>query len=75
LPKSKVAFTHLPGGKISSLSFSQSPSAAAVGLDFGDVNLAHFYHRGEEAFGFSSVRSEIFVALPPTKFSSPVVAA
>jgi hypothetical protein len=41
-----------------------SPSG---GFDFTDVDLAHFHHRGAGAFGFSSVRSEIFVATPPTK--------
>ena len=30
------------------------PSAAAGGLDFGDVDLAHFHHRFEGAFGFSA---------------------
>jgi hypothetical protein len=40
------------GGSISSLNFSQSPSAAAGSLDFGDVDLAHFHHRCEGALGF-----------------------
>jgi len=32
----------------------KNASAAASGLDFGDVNLAHFHHRSEDAFGFSA---------------------
>jgi hypothetical protein len=31
-----------------------SPSLVAGGLDFGDVDLAHVHHRGEDAFGFSA---------------------
>ena len=29
-------------------------SAALCGLDFGDVDLAHVHHRGEDAFGFGA---------------------
>jgi hypothetical protein len=44
---------HAPGGgRNASPNFSQSSSAASGGLDFGDVDLAHFHHRGVGGFGF-----------------------
>jgi len=33
---------------------TNSPSPTAGGLDFGDVDLAHFHHRGEDVFRFSA---------------------
>jgi hypothetical protein len=34
------------------------PSPAAGSLDFGDVDLAHFHHRREGAFGFGAAGVE-----------------